>query len=81
MEFRTERVDATYIAFIRNGYDRAVDVTMTVSGRGVAATADLPKRMRVPAQTERFFTLIRPEPGARELRYSLQVLEATLAAE
>ena len=81
VEFRTERVDATYIAFIRNGYDRAVDVKMTVSGRGVAATTDLPKRMRVPAQTERFFTLIRPEPGARELRYSLQVLEATLAAE
>jgi len=81
VEFRTERVDATYIAFIRNGYDRAVDVTMTVSGRGVAATADLPKQMRVPAQTERFFTLIRPKPGARQLRYSLQVLEATLAAE
>ncbi len=81
VEFRTERVDATYIAFIRNGYDRAVNATMTVSGRGVRTTADLPREMRIPAQTERFFTLIRPEPGARELRYNLRVLEATLADE
>jgi murein DD-endopeptidase MepM/ murein hydrolase activator NlpD len=79
--FRTERVDSTYIAYVRNGYGRAVDVVLTVSGRGVEATAELPRSMRIPPGTERFFTLVRPKPGARELRYSLRVLEATLAAE
>lgn len=81
VEFRTEQVDATYIAYVRNGYDRAVDVTVTVAGRGVEATAELPRRLRIPAQTESFFTLVRPVPGARQIRYSLQVLEATLAAQ
>lgn len=81
VEFRTEQVDATYIAFVRNGYEQAVDVTVTVAGRGVETSAELPRRMRIPAQTERFFTLVRPTPGARQIRYSLQVLEAALAAQ
>jgi murein DD-endopeptidase MepM/ murein hydrolase activator NlpD len=67
VNFRTERVDSTYIAFVQNGYDRPVEVTVTVSGRGVEATAQLPSTLRIPARSERFFTLVRPAPGARDL--------------
>jgi murein DD-endopeptidase MepM/ murein hydrolase activator NlpD len=81
VSFRTERMDATYIAFVQNGYDRPVEVTATITGRGVEATVDLPYTMRIPPQTERFFTLVRPVPGARDLRYSLQILEARLASD
>ncbi|MFO8065783.1 MAG: M23 family metallopeptidase [Spirochaetota bacterium] len=81
LSFRTEQVDATYIAFVRNGYDQPADVTLTVNGRGVRATADLPLEMRIPAQTERFFTLVRPEPNARQVRYSFQITDATLVNE
>lgn len=81
VSFRTEQVDATYVAYVRNGYDRAVSVTMTVSGRGVETSADLPVEMQVPAATERFFTLVRPKPGARNVSYSIEVIEATLAPE
>jgi murein DD-endopeptidase MepM/ murein hydrolase activator NlpD len=81
ISFRTEQVDSTYIAYVRNGYDRAVNVTMTVSGSGVRTTAELPVTMRLPPRTERFFTLVRPVPQARSVRYSLQVIEAKLAPE
>ena len=80
LSFRTEQVDATYIAFVRNGYDRAANVTLNVRGRGVRATADLPLKMQIPAQTERFFTLVRPEPGARRVSYSFQITDASLVS-
>lgn len=81
LSFRTEQVDSTYIAFVRNGYDRAADVTLSVRGRGVRATADLPLNMRIPPQTERFFTLVRPEPGATRISYSFQITDASLVSE
>ncbi|MFP4638158.1 MAG: M23 family metallopeptidase [Spirochaetaceae bacterium] len=81
ISFRTEEVDSTQIAYVRNGHDRPVDLTLTVSGTGIAASADLPLRMQVPPRTERFFTLLRPEAGARRVSYNLRVTNASLLEE
>jgi murein DD-endopeptidase MepM/ murein hydrolase activator NlpD len=69
IEFRTEQVDSTYIAFVVNGYDREVTLEVEVIRRGMTATRESPITITVPALTERFLVILRPEAGVARAQY------------
>lgn len=73
MSFRTEEFDLTYAVYVANGLDVAVDATITVSLVNMTSDRELPVQMVIPAQSERFLTLLRADPGATQWRYSPSV--------
>ena len=69
IEFRTEQVDSTYIAFVVNGYDREVTLEVEIVRRGMTATKKSPITITVPPLTERFLVILRPEAGVARAQY------------
>lgn len=70
VEFRTEQVDSTYIAFVVNGYDREITLEVQVRRQGMTATRENPITITVPPLTERFLLILRAEPGVARAQYS-----------
>jgi murein DD-endopeptidase MepM/ murein hydrolase activator NlpD len=73
LQFRTEDVDLTFVAFLANGYDRAVEAEVTLTLRGVSSTIAMPRTIRIPARTEVFLTILRANPGAERIQYTPRV--------
>ena len=73
LDFRTEDVDLTFVAYIANGYDRAVEAEVAFTMRGVSSTIVMPRTIHIPAQTELFLTILRAEPGAELIRYAPRI--------
>ncbi len=70
VDFRTEQVDSTYVAFVVNGYDREISLEVQVRRQGMTATKESPITITVPPLTERFLVILRPEPGRARAQYS-----------
>ncbi len=73
IEIRTEQVDHTYVLFIANGYDRDMDVEVSINKQGFEATRALPLDLRVPAQTESYITILRADPEARRMQFTPRI--------
>ncbi len=73
IEFRTEDLDLTYILYIANGFDEAMELEIDIRMRGVRSDVDLPVTMTLAPRTERFLTLLRAVPGATQLQFSPSV--------
>ncbi|TVR63047.1 MAG: M23 family metallopeptidase [Spirochaetaceae bacterium] len=65
IEFRTEEHDLTYVVFVANGYDHDIVAEIDFGVRGVRPSITVPTSIVVPARTEVFVSLFRPDPGAR----------------
>ncbi len=73
IEFRTEDVDLTYVLFIGNGFDVAMEMEIDIRMSGVRSDVELPVTMTIEPRTERFLTLLRAVPGATQLQFSPSV--------
>ncbi len=73
IEIRTEQVDHTYVLFIANGYDRDVEVEISIQKQGFEATRALPLEMRIPAQTESYVTILHADREARRLQFTPRI--------
>ncbi len=73
ISFRTEDVDLTFVAFLANGYDRAVEAEVGMVLRGVTSTVSMPRTITIPAHTELFLTILRAQPGAQRLQFTPRV--------
>lgn len=73
LEFRTEDVDLTFVAYLANGYDRSVDAEVSFTLRGVTSTVRMPQTIRIPPQTELFLTILHADPGAARIQYAPRV--------
>lgn len=72
IDFRTEQVDSTYIAFVRNGYDRPVALEVELVQQGMTTTRPSPVSIELPPLTERFLVIFRPEPGVARAQYGFR---------
>ena len=73
LEFRTEDVDLTFVAYLANGYDRPVEADVSFTLRGVRSTVRMPRTIRIPPQTELFLTILHADPGANRIQYAPRV--------
>ncbi len=64
LDFRVEQVDLTYVVFIGNGFDYAVDAQVRMRLKGMVSTTGSPVSVQLEAGEERFFTILRLRPGA-----------------
>jgi murein DD-endopeptidase MepM/ murein hydrolase activator NlpD len=69
VELRFERIDETYTVFVKNGTDRAKEVSVDFSLRNLAPSRPEPLSVTVPALTERFLLLLRALPRAASWEY------------
>lgn len=73
LETRVEQVDLTFILYVRNGFQDATDIQITLDLRGMTSDAGNPVELTVPAATEVVATILRPQPGATSIRYGYTV--------
>ncbi|MCA1755232.1 MAG: M23 family metallopeptidase [Spirochaeta sp.] len=73
IEFRTEDVDLTYVLYIANGFDEAMELEIDIRMRGVRSDEELPIAITLEPRTERFLTLLRAVPGATQLQFAPSV--------
>ncbi|MFP4644912.1 MAG: M23 family metallopeptidase, partial [Spirochaetales bacterium] len=69
ISFETDQVDDTIIVFVRNGYDHRVTVETDLQLQGLEASTAETLELEVPALTERFLTILRPQNSRRRVRY------------
>ena len=73
LEFRTESIDLTYVAYLANGYDRSVQADISFTMRGVTSTVAMPRSILIPAQTELFLTILRADPEISRIQYAPRI--------
>lgn len=69
VDVRIEQVDLTFLVFLQNGLDREIDVELALQLAGMTSTAGQTVELLVPARTELFVTILRPQPGASRIQY------------
>ncbi len=69
VDVRVEQVDLTFVLFVRNGYERRVDVEIALDLRGLRSDNGRRITRTVPPQTELFLTILRPIDGASSIQY------------
>ncbi len=70
IDFRTERIDLSYAVFVANGFTYEVETEIEIELTNMTADRSLPVKMRIPAQTELFLTLLRVKPDMKSWRYA-----------
>ncbi len=73
IDFETDRVDDTTVVFVRNGYDHDVSVEIELQLQGLDASTPTSLDMEIPAQTERFLTILKPQTGAGRMQYGFNI--------
>jgi len=69
VDARVEQVDLTFVLFVQNGYDREVEVEISLDLRGLRSDNGRRITRTVPPQTELFLTILRPIDGASSIQY------------
>ena len=69
IDIRTEQVDNSYMLFIGNGFDYAVEATVTLQLRNMSTTVPGPITIRPAAGEELFLTILRPLKGTNNSSY------------
>ena len=69
VDVRIEQVDLTFLVFLQNGLDREIDAELALQLAGMTSTAGQTVELLVPAQTELFVSILRPQPGASRIQY------------
>ncbi|WP_455383707.1 M23 family metallopeptidase [Salinispira pacifica] len=77
VELRVERIDSTYVVFLRNGLSVGAVVQTSFSLNRMVSSVRMPTRIDMPGATERFLTLLRPESNAARFSYSCRLRIAT----
>jgi len=70
VELRVERIDSTYVLFLRSGLQSPAAVRVHLGLRGMVSTIRTPLEISIGPECEIFLALLRPEPGARDYGYS-----------
>ncbi|TVQ40112.1 MAG: M23 family metallopeptidase [Spirochaetaceae bacterium] len=73
LEFRTESIDLTYVAYLANGYDRGVEADISFTMRGVTSTVAMPRSILIPARTEIFLTILHADPRISRIQYAPRI--------
>jgi len=73
LEVRVEQVDLTFLVFLQNGLERAIDVTIAFQLRGLDSENGSTVNRTVPARTEVLATILRPIAGASSIQYGYSV--------
>ncbi|MBM7555861.1 M23 family metallopeptidase [Halanaerobacter jeridensis] len=73
LELKRERIDDTIILFIKNGYDKEVEVEVDFKqAQNIETSKSIPYSKIVPATTEVYAFLFRPANHQQQWGYSLQ---------
>jgi len=73
IEQRSETVDRTTVIYMRNGTTRKIEITVELTLKNVIVTTKNPVKFIVPALTEIFMLLLRPENSSEPFGYSSQM--------
>lgn len=76
---RVERIDSTYVVFLRSSLQTGAIVRVHLGLRGMVSTIRTPIEMSIDPECELFLTLLRPAPGARDYGYTSRLRVTTLA--
>lgn len=69
-DFRTERIDNTFIAFLINGTENDVMVQLTIQTSGVQSVLSYPQQFTIPALSEIFCGIFHTQSNATQIRIS-----------
>lgn len=69
ISFETDQIDDTVVVFIRNGYEQRMIVETELQLHGLEASTSTSIESEVPAQSERFLTILKPQSGYNRFQY------------
>lgn len=73
IDFRVEQTDLTYVVFMGNGFDYAIDAEVSLRLDSMLSSVESPISIRLEAGEERFLTILRPRENASSWRYGYSV--------